>query len=204
MPAKRDSTKCLIRLLKPPAQVQLCDWTVAYYLHMEGLADSRLRARKVKSASDAARQETSRWMWHVVHRIGQLKWVYLGRPLIMVVTPKLRRGADGMNPVRVWHFTARYCDERNLRELSQICPGGQSIAERRTLLWQSLLCIVSVERRPWPLPPSTPLVRTIGTHCRDPSQRGLLALPSCRSRDIAHSVTSNHTRGTCQYIKKIP
>jgi hypothetical protein len=142
MPAKRDSSKCLIRLLKPPAQVQPCDWTVANCLHMEGLADSRLRARKVKSASDAARQETSRWMWHVLHRIGQLKWVYLGRPLI-IVTPKLRRGADGMNPVRVWHSLARYCDERNLRELSQICPGGDSIAERRTLLWQSP-CTVSL------------------------------------------------------------
>ena len=138
MPAKRDSSKCLIRLLKPPAQVQPCDWTVANCLHMEGLADSRLRAWKVKGASDAAGQETSRLMWHVLHRIGQLKWVYLGRPLI-IVTPKLRRVADGMNPVHVWQLPDFYCDERNLRELSQICPRGSSIAERRTLLRQRQL-----------------------------------------------------------------
>lgn len=48
-----------------------------------------------------------------------------------------------------------------------------------------------------PLPPrfiSNPLVRTIGTHCRDPSQRGLLALPSCRSRNIAQRYNKLHKR----------
>lgn len=55
-----------------------------------------------------------------------------------------------------------------------------------------------------PLPPrfiSTPLVRTIGTHCRDPSQRGLLALPSCRSRNIAQRYNKLHKRHMSKHLE---
>jgi hypothetical protein len=143
MPAKRDSTKCLIRLLKPPAQVQPCDWMVANCLHTEGLADSRLRARKVKTASDAARQKTSRWMWQVLHRIGQVKWGHLGKPLI-IVTPEQCRGADDIIPVRVWHLLLLR-REKSTRAIADL---SRRSCYRRTTHAALAESIANVERRP--------------------------------------------------------